>query len=1117
MSTRFTNLHSGLLPILGLAALINFQITPTLAQVLFGSMVGSILDSSGAAVPNAAVRVTQLETNESRETQTNESGGFNLSTLKAGTYKVAILKEGFKTFYVENVAVSLNTTVRVDAKLEIGAQSRSVDITAESTLLQTERADVHSEFSAKTIVDLPQPTRTFMGVLALAPGVTPPGASGGGNNNPGKSMAIRANGTSSAGTNVRIDGVTDTNPWVQSNQSYVPSMEAIQTVNMTTASPDAEQGLGNGAAINVQTKSGTNQLHGSLYEYHISSAFKARPFFLAANQGIPKLIENDLGGSLGGRIIKDKLFFFGSYEGDFISQAAANNNTVPLTAMRQGNFTGTNAVLYDPTTGNPDGTGRQLFAADPSRNCAAGKCIPASRINPAVAKLLPLFPDPNQLINGNPNASNHYITTPVKNRLHRLDAKMDYNATSKLKFAGRFGWQPYIIDQQTSLGEVLGGSNFRFQNGTVWAGALNVTYVASPNLVIDGNWGFTRGNQFLVPPSVDQKLGSSFLGIPGVNLNPLPVGGGLPNFNISGYTTLGYAYSYYHYNDPINQYTANTTWIKGSHNIRFGYDMSRQHMNHQETRPDGFTFSGGATSLAASAGVPASATTQFNNFADFLLGLENSYQNSQLLNEFVTLRTWQHSLYIRDQWQVNRKLTLSYGTRWEYYPIPTRADRGIEYFDLNAFRVNLCGVGGNAGDCDISTSKKLFSPRFGIAWRPNERTVIRVGASLTPEQINVYRDGLYSYPARLDYAQSGATTYTPVANLSAGIPVPALPSLTSGNLAIPAGVDFSFQGAALPKDFKRGYTESWNFTIQRDLGHRWNAQVGYVGTHTVKQHTRYDINFSQVGGGNASRPFFSRGISGTFAEILPFGSLKYHSLQSTLQRRFSNGFNIDASYTFSKWTGLCCDDNGDTNGGPAIKIPQYILLDRSLLNQDRTHIFRMSGTYELPFGPGKAMFKTGPLGYVIGGWQLNSILSIYSGTPFSVSASANSLNAPGNSQRADQIKSDVAIYGTANTGLYFDPTAFAGVNTARFGTAGFNSLRGPGVKNIDLSLFRSFRIKEKLSAQLRAEALNLTNTPHFSNPAANVSNAGYGSITGTSAPSRLFDERFLRLGLRISF
>jgi hypothetical protein len=447
-------------------------------------------------------------------------------------------------------------------------------------------------------------------------------------------------------------------------------------------------------------------------------------------------------------------------------------------------------------------------------------------------------------------------------------------------------------------------------------------------------------------------------------------------------------------------------------------------------------------------------------------------------------------------------------------------------FNLATAKITVCGVAGNPRDCGISVSKRLLAPRIGIAYRPTEKFVIRAGFSLSPEQINMYRDGIYSFPARLDFAANGLSTYNPVGTLTAGIPTQPAVNISSGTLPIPAGLNFGFQGAILPQNFIRGYTESWNFSLQRDLGHGWTAQVGYVGTHTVHQHTRYNINYGQVGGGSASQPLFGLGITGSMNEILPYEAMHYNSLQASAQRRFANGLTFQAAYTRSKWVGLCCDDSGD--GGPAIPIPQYSFLNRSLMGGDRPDNLRMTAIYELPFGKGKALLSQNRVASALaGGWQLNGAFSAYSGPPFTVSSSATALNAPGSSQRADQVKANVQM--TGDIASWFDPLAFAPVTTARFGTAGFNILRGPGVVNLDLSLFRAFKVNERFSVQFRAEALNATNTPHFSNPAANVSNmslkadgtvnslGGFTQITGTSAASRLTDERFLRLGLRIAF
>jgi hypothetical protein len=349
--------------------------------------------------------------------------------------------------------------------------------------------------------------------------------------------------------------------------------------------------------------------------------------------------------------------------------------------------------------------------------------IPGDRISPIAQKLIALVPQPNL-----PGAvNNYYVTTPIKNRLHRLDSKVDWNATSKLRVAGGFGYQPYNSRQNTVFGDILAGGNNYYQHGNVIATAVSATYIVTPNFVIDGNWGLTRANQILEPPSVNKRLGSDYLGIPGTNLGDLPLAGGMPQFNVNSYTDYGYSYPYLQYLDPIYQYTANASWVKGAHNVRFGVDVTQQHMDHKEVQPTSFSFNGGATSLNAP-GAPS--PHQYNSYADFLLGLPQSYQNSRQTTPWITLRTWQYSLYVRDQWQVSRKLTLSYGTRWEYYPVPSRADRGIELYDFATNQVLTCGVGGNSQNCGIAVSRRLFSPRISVAYRPMDTFVIRAGYAL---------------------------------------------------------------------------------------------------------------------------------------------------------------------------------------------------------------------------------------------------------------------------------------------------------------------------------------------------------------------------------------------------
>src|SRR5712691_5019169 len=388
------------LPFLGVLALICLLAVssrPASAQVVFGSVVGNVTDGTGAAIPGASIKITLTVTNDSRTMQTNELGGYTIATVTPGIYQVEITKEGFRAFFAQNVLVNPNNIVRVDAQLQVGAVSERLEVSATAALLQTDRADIHAEVTAQDLTTLPQANRTYSGLLELVPGTTPPaGQLSGGTNNPSKSMTFSFNGTGTSAGTVRIEGVNALNFWSTSAQSFVPSIEAIQNVNVATNSNDAEQGLAGGASVNVQLKSGSNSTHGGLYWYHSNSATEANNFFANA-QGIgkpPHLVNNNPGGFIGGRVIKDKLFYFGSYEGDYLRGAESGLLSIPGPIQLSGNMSGSSTPIYDPATGTPDGKDRTPFP---------GSIIPTSRIDPVVKKIIPNIPATNQ-----PGVINNY-------------------------------------------------------------------------------------------------------------------------------------------------------------------------------------------------------------------------------------------------------------------------------------------------------------------------------------------------------------------------------------------------------------------------------------------------------------------------------------------------------------------------------------------------------------------------------------------------------------------------------------------------------------------------------------------------------------------------------------
>jgi hypothetical protein len=466
---------------------------------------------------------------------------------------------------------------------------------------------------------------------------------------------------------------------------------------------------------------------------------------------------------------------------------------------------------------------------------------------------------------------------------------------------------------------------------------------------------------------------------------------------------------------------------------------------------------------------------------------------------------------VRDNWKVTNKLTVNYGIRWEKYPVPTSPDRGIYIMDLQALTLNHCGEGSTPLDCGIKVSNKIFAPSLGIAYRPTDRTVFRVGYSLSPSQLAMGTGGFYSFPVETTAIWSGDSSWTPANwtatntsyTLSQGLVVLTPPPSTNGVYPIVRATG-NLSGQYTTHDYVRGYLQSWNVTVQREFGHGWLGSAGYVGMHSVHMQTSVNMNYGQIGGGAASQPLWAGlGISGAVSIPQPFGTNQY------------NG-----AYTWSKDIGL----------NTSILIPAYMFMDRYVSSADRTHHLALSGAYQLPFGKGKPYLQKSVGAYILGGWTASGIFNRWSGTPFTVSSSASSLNAPGNSQVADLVNPNVTVVGTGVGGeAYFDPMAYAPVKGARFGTSGFDQLRGPGSTNIDLGVFRSFKITERWNAQIRAEALNATNTPHFSNPSANVSNrqlnsdgtlkslGGFSQITSAQLLGRLIDQRYFRFAFRINF
>src|SRR5262245_30856213 len=707
------------------------------AQVLYGTLIGRIEDQAGAVLAGAKVTVTNQATGQERDVLTDAGGAYAFRDLQVGVYDLKVTLNGFKTYLKAAVNVSLNSTMREDVRMEVGATSESVTITAAAAILQTDRADVSSQLDKQQITNLPiGEGRNFQQLYKLIPGAAPPANAHSDAGNPQRSLVTNFNGVSFSNNNTRLDGTTVSYPWLPHIVAYVPPQDAVETVNIVTNSFDAEQGMAGGAAVNVQIKSGTNQFHGSAHEFHTNSRLKARNYFFDQPGVLPKNIFNQFGGTIGGPIIKNKLFFFGSWERTVRRQNASVLRTVPTTALRQGDFRGTGQTIYDPATGNADGTGRQPF---PDNR------IPIDRIDPIAAKMIALIPEQNRV---RPTPTDNYFASGTYefNR-ENYDFKINYNPTQKFTMFGRYSISPSKIFDPPSLdaagGDALAGGQPGNAPGRVQSTGIGGTYTLTPHLLLDGNIGFTRQRLGAENIDIDKNYGLETLGIPGTN-GPDKLQGGYPRFTITDFSSIGNP----NVSNPFlfrdNQYVAagNLSWIRGAHSLRFGGEYTYYTINHFQPQAafgprGGFNFSGGLTALQGGAG-----PTLYNGWADFLLGLPQSMgKDLQNINPAaVRMPGW--GIYARDQWQVTRSLTLNIGTRYEYYPFATRDHRGAERYDPIIDRVLIGGLGNTPESTGVDVGKGQLAPRLGIAWRATEKTVVRAGygISVDPNSFRNMRD-----------------------------------------------------------------------------------------------------------------------------------------------------------------------------------------------------------------------------------------------------------------------------------------------------------------------------------------------------------------------------------------
>lgn len=1106
---------------------------PASAQVLYGSIVGTVEDPSGAVVPGASLSITNVATGIVREVNADDQGRYTAANLPAGTYSIAVTAPGFRTMNRTGVEVTINTVTRINIRLEVGQVSEQVTVSAVAAALQTDRTDTRAEINSRAVVELPLPNyRNYQSLINLVPGATPAAFQNSMGASPQRSLTTNVNGTNRNNNNTRVDGAINVYIWLPHHTLYNPPVEAIETVNISTSSFDAEQGMAGGAAVTVATKSGTNELRGAAYWYHDNESLYARPFFFQPNTPKPKLPEQTVnipGGAIGGPVIKNKLFYFFSYERTKQTNAPFTNATVPTPEMRAGNFTPYLGIgqIYDPFTGDANGAGRVPFA---------NNVIPSSRISPVWAKIQALAPQPNQTAADAFGISNNYFSSgPFTLTRDQYDIKSNYSLTEKLMVWGKYSHMKAPVQGTPAFGELTGPA--LGQMGTadvsVKIPTFGFNYTASPTFLIDGVFGHTRFSNIATGPDFGRNWGTEVWGIPGTNggnvfANDIRYSGQpCINNGLTGWGNCTGSNPNF-YNDRSYTYTTNFSKVQGAHEFRWGIDVVRHAMNHWQPEVSGgprgnLSPTGNATVLQGQ------IARNIHTYAAGMLDVLGSASKSVQFFDMTT-REWQNGLYFRDRWQVNRTFTLNLGVRYEYYPLMTRGEgRGLERWDPATNLVTIGGVGNIPRNNGMTTSKKLFAPRVGFAWRLQDETVVRAGYGITFNPMVVSRPLRGLYPSTIGSSWVAPTQFGFFGRLSQGLPDVATPDISSGTVPLPATVDM---GPRSPWGglIKRGYIQSWNFTIERRLPADFLVSAGYVGNQTVRQFLDRDINAAPVGSGPLGRPLVATQNRRIAANMWDgWGNANYHSMQVALNKNLSRGLFMKGAYTWSKAINMADDDGWVSL--PLTNIPEALDRNRALAGYDRTHMFVMSWVYEMPFGKGQPIPLSGFLDYLAGGWRVNGVYSAYSGTPFTVSAGTTSLNAPGSSQTADQI-GEIKYIGDVGPNTQWlavesfrDPNFQRPSNVFRFGTMGRNALRGPGFQKADMAVFKDFKLTERFVLQFKAEAFNVSNTPRFNNPSSNVStmvlntDGSVRSINNFMAITSAFadHERRFRFGVRLSF
>ena len=1135
-------------------------------QSFYGSLVGTVNDSSNASISQASVTLTNTATGDRRTSLTDASGSYQFVNLPPGQYRVEVEKAGFRRLVRDNVAVEVQSAVRIDAALQVGEVNQVIEVSAQTPLLQTENASLGQVVDGRKVLEMPLNGRNVFSLVALVPGVVPGGQSSQTptGTNPFAWANFQIGGGQANQSASYIDGAPNNSSYVN-HTMLVPSQDVVQEFKVQTNNLGPEFGRLAGGVINLSTKSGTNSLHGSAYEYLRNRSLNANTFFNnRAGVGRPAFTQNQFGATVGGPIKKDKTFFFGGYEGFRLRQGSSYVFSVPTDAMRTGNFadfrngSGAMIPIFDPLTtcgrlGNADCPGGTI-----SRTPFPGNVIPDSRVDRAARAMVPLWGRANSAGLPFTAVNNFTANASVGGDQNQYNGRVDHTVSDKQRIFTRYTYWSNLnlpIDPYGTKTCVDRCTEAMNTNQAV----IGDTYTLSPTMFLDLRLSFTRFSYDRKALTAGYDLGqlgwpSSLNNAVAVRVQPIPI--------VTGYNgvfgTNGTGSTIVARND-VYSLSPNMTKIWGKHTIKFGGEVRRNtHNYYQQNNPSGsFNFDALMTSTN-----PLAAAGTGNGFASFLLGMGSG--GGLTHNNFVAGQMIYRGYYVGDQMQVNSKLTLNFGVRLEQMgPWSERYDRLVIL--LPNAENELSGRGGlnfkgrfglvNSPDASSRNNNELrnvVSPRLGLAYRLNNKTVIRTGYGV----FFLPNDVAFNTAPNIDISNAYTTPFlgttdgniTPADRLSNPFP--------NGIVAAPgrsANIQRLFygQGVSAPsyKD-PRGNAQQWNFDVQREIVGGMAVDIAYAGskgTHLPGPNqvlNQLPVEFLAQGASlltQVPNPFLGQVQLGALAQpnvaraqlLRPYPQYTgynlvapmnrnsvYHSAQVKVEKRFAQGASMLISYT---WAKLISDTDTLTawlepGGGLGVQNWYNLHAERSVTLYDVPHRAVMSFIYDLPFGKGKKFMNgtNGGVSRLVGGWGINGITTFQSGNPLNMTMAVNTTNSQGGGQRPNSTGASANLTGSAQNrlGKWFDTSAFTATPAFQFGNVArtLTDVRSHGIANYNLTIFKNTTITERVGLQFRTEIFNLFNRVQFSYPGTALGNPQFGVVSG-----QYNDPRLIQFALKLQF